>query len=150
MAKKRNLTEKTRALILAAAAKGCTNAEIRRAVKASNTVFARWIQENPELEDEIQDARLPSIESVEARLYQRAQGYEYDEVSVEKEAATDAEGNELAVFRTKTKTVHKQIAPDVSAIKFILTNRRGDRWKPENKLEVEGGGKAVYLVKLPE
>lgn len=143
MAIKRNLTDKARALILAAAAKGSANTDIYKAIGISNTVWARWMRENPEFVDEIHDARLPSVEMVEAALYKRAIGYEFDCVEYEIKELKD--GSKLKTERRK-RTV---ITPDVQAQTFILQNRRPDRWKPAAKVDT-GSGKIAYIVKLPE
>ena len=90
MAIKRNLTDKARACIIAYAEKGLVDAEIKKAVGISDTIWKRWLSEQPELRDEIQDARLPSVDDVEAAYYLRAMGYEYEETYTERKALTDS------------------------------------------------------------
>lgn len=141
-AKTKNLTDKTRALIIAAAGKGCSNRDIMRDMKISKCVWLRWLRDNPELRDEMADARLPRLEDIEAALYKRAIGYSYVET-------TEEERSTAAGLQTVTKTVTKQIAGDVSAQTFILQNRRSDRWRPAHKID-EDNGRRVYLVSLPE
>lgn len=147
--KAKNLTDKTRELILSAAAKGSCDIEIRRAIKVSFPVWSRWLRDNPGLADDILDARLPSCEEVENALYRRAVGYDVEESFIEKKAMVDEDGNELTVAEVKTRTTIKHFAPDVTAATFILQNRRSDRWKPASRID-DGGGKALYLVKLPD
>lgn len=140
---KRPLTDRTRQLILDAAAKGSTDKEIRKALKISVTIWYRWLNESPALRDEILDARLPALEEIENALYKRAIGYTYVEKTVEER---DTPQGTVAV----DKLVTKQVAPDPGAAEFILQNRRPDRWKPPGKLDDLGGGKLAYIVKLPE
>jgi hypothetical protein len=142
MAIKRNLTDKARALILAAASKGSTDKEILKALGITYTIWSRWLREKPEFRDEVQDARLPALEDVEAALYRRAIGYDYVETVVENKFVNGKEYESV-------KTYAKQLAPDVTAQTFILQNRRGDRWAPANKLDIDKG-KVAYIVTMPE
>ena len=66
------------------ASKGALDSEIYETIGIS----ARYLLysgsvNHPEFGYAIQDARLPSLNDVEAAMYQRAMGYEYEEVTTE-------------------------------------------------------------------
>jgi hypothetical protein len=65
-------------------------------------------------------------ERVERSLYQRAVGYEQEEVKIFMPGG--AEDPVYAPFRAK-------IAPDVTAGIFWLKNRRGDSWRDKHDVE---------------
>jgi len=86
------------------------------------------------------------IERVEAAMFKRATGITYVEMELKSTTNTDAEGNS---FATATKVVRtKQALPDVSAGKFILTNRRPEKWKEVMRTSVEG--ELDIEIKLPK
>ena len=76
-------------------------------------------------------------DKVERSLYQRAIGYEFDEVTYEKSKigglGVGFKGEDINSIKRvdtyKTKVTVKQIAPDVTAQIFWLKNRQPDRWR---------------------
>ena len=58
----------------------------------------------------------------------RAIGYEYEEVSEKYESG----------MMTEKKITKKQVVPDVTAQIFWLKNRRPDKWKDKQDVEVSG------------
>lgn len=79
-------------------------------------------------------AEIVDVE-VENALLKRALGYDYEEITKERNAA-----GELVV----TKTVQKQVIPDTTAQIFWLKNRRPKEWK--DKHEVDG---LEFKVEVP-
>jgi len=69
-----------------------------------------------------------TIEVAVSNLHKRANGFEYTEIKVERE-------NFIVTKQTATK---KFIAPDVSALVFLLCNRDPDNWKNVQKVEHTG------------
>lgn len=82
-------------------------------------------------------------DAVEAALYRRACGYQYEETTVEDKVTKTGE------IVTVHKTVKRDIPPDPTSAMFWLTNRRPERWqyKPQPKQEDNGGETGV--VELP-
>jgi len=122
----------TRAALLAE--EGFTNEQIAKALGICLDTFYVWKREHVEFAYAIQDARLPSLDEVEAALYRRALGYEYEEVTTE---TTVVNGTEVG--EKKVKVTKKQMAPSETAQKFILPNRRKARWAEKIEAEVSGG-----------
>ena len=69
-------------------------------------------------------------------LLELIRGYEYDEVTTESGPGKD--GKSIVV---KTKTVHKKVAPNATAIIFALCNRDPEHW--QNRINNELSGKVV-------
>lgn len=74
-----------------------------------------------EFSDALRVSREIADQQVENALFKRAIGYEY--VETREEIADGPQGPS-----SKTVTIRKQRAPDVTAQKFWLTVRRPDRW----------------------
>ena len=90
------------------------------------------------------------VSTAEECLRKRVEGYTYFEETYEPvlppidqktgELLLPPEG--LAALTGKlvlTKRVKKQLAPDVGAIRFALTNRAPARWAEKHKAEISGG-----------
>ena len=76
---------------------------------------------------------------MESALYKRAVGYSYDEVREE------YDGDVLI----KKTVVRKQEAPDTTAqIFFWLKNRRPDRWRNNDRLEISNNNTDVHNAVL--
>jgi len=78
----------------------------------------------------------------EESLLKRVMGYEYTE--------TTREPDENGVM-VITKTVTKQVAPDVKACDIWLCNRNSDRWKKLKHVEltgVDGGALIIQVVRF--
>lgn len=83
-------------------------------------------------------------DNVEAALYKRACGFEYDEVTTEQKLTRDG-----IVVEVK-KVVRKTVAPDTSAAVFWLTNRRPDKWKHKQAEQQVDDGNETGVAILPE
>lgn len=81
-------------------------------------------------------------DQVEAALFKRACGYQYEEITTEEKL--DRDGN----VRTLTKKVVRDIPPDPTSAMFWLTNRQPGRWsyKPQEGPEKDGGGSGVVML----
>lgn len=103
-------------------------AKVPKMIGIPNTVFNMWRKLVPEFEEAVQRGLQPTTYLVEHALLKLALGYTVTETTSEdKIYAGDA--------ITVTKTVTKEIAPNLGAIQTVLFNRRGDKWKlrPEVK-----------------
>jgi len=122
---------------------GATDQEIADFFDVHVSTIHRWKHVHPEFCDALKIGKEVADNRVERSLYQRAIGYEQDEVKIFMPA--QAVEPVYAPFRAK-------IAPDVTAAIFWLKNRRSQEWRdarllgsdPENPLPT---GFAVNLVK---
>lgn len=86
----------------------------------------------PEFSASLKDWKLDADKVVEKCLYQRAIGYQFDEVTKE---CVEVNGKEVK-GTARVKTVSKHYAPDVTAQIFWLKNRQPAQWR-DKPLEVE-------------
>lgn len=106
------------------ASKGLTDGQIAINLAVDKATFSYWKRTNPTLSLLLEKAREPVIQEVENALYKRACGLEVEDVTVER-----CRGKKI-VKRTK-----RQVAGDVKAMIFYLTNRMPDKWRFSNKIE---------------
>lgn len=107
---------------------GATDQEIADFFEVDVRTIYRWKHTHPEFCQALNMGKDVADERVERSLYQRAIGYEQDEVKIFMPA--QAEEPVYAPFRAK-------IAPDTAAAIFWLKNRRRDQWR--DKQEVDHG-----------
>ncbi len=90
-------------------------------------------------------AREVADDEVEAALFKRAKGIEYEEKTY-KTVINEVTGEYEEICE---KRVTKYIPPDPTSAMFWLTNRRPDRWKYK-PAEVEGNESETGVVMIPE
>ena len=83
-------------------------------------------------------------DNVEAALYKRACGFEYDETTWEEKLTRDG-----VVVEVK-KVVRKTVPPDPTSAMFWLTNRRPLVWKYKQTERPEEDDNETGVVLLPE
>lgn len=109
----------------------------------SNTTLHRWRHESDAFEAALRVGQDQANAMVEASLFKRAIGYDYDEDTWEL-----VEGE-----MRKTKTTRKHVAPDVKACLSWLYSRRPDRWRAtqdpvdDTKDEIEKAKKILVAIK---
>lgn len=122
---------------------GATDQELADFFEVDVRTVNRWKHDHDEFCQSLKTGKDVADERVERSLYQRAIGYEQDEVKIF--MPSGAAEPVYAPYRAK-------IAPDVTAAIFWLKNRRKDDWRdrqligsdPENPLPE---GFKVTLVK---
>lgn len=87
------------------------------------TTLRRCMDENPEMKVWMQESKEKADLAVEAALYKRAIGFDYDEKHTEVRVLPDGSGQQTVV-----RNVKKHVAGDVTAQIFWLKNRQKDRW----------------------
>lgn len=102
---------------------GGTLKDLADAFDVSESTIVGWCKKYPEFGEAVKRSRLLADANVAKSLYRRATGFQITEMRV----VNTQNGPE--VF-----PVDKDIIPDVSAIKFWLTNRQPDKWR--DKVEV--------------
>lgn len=124
--------------ITAWAREGATAKEIAGKLRIAYSTFRKYLDAGEKgdgryeaLSAAFAQACAVADEQVEAALFRRACGYQYEEVTVEDKLDRDG------IVHTLTKRVKRDIPPDPTSAMFWLANRRPDRWK--YKPEAEAG-----------
>ena len=109
---------------------GATDQELADMLEVSVRTIYNWRVSKPEFAEVLAAGKEIADERVERSLYQRAIGYEQDEVKIFMPGG--AEAPVYAPFRAK-------IAPDVTAAIFWLKNRKGQDWRDKTERDVNHG-----------
>lgn len=107
---------------------GLTDEQIAHNMGISRKTLAEWKKKYGDISDTLKRGKEIIDLQVENALLKRALGYEYEELSEEYESGT----------LTKKKVTKKQVVPDTTAQIFWLKNRRPDRWKDKQDVQVSG------------
>lgn len=105
---------------------GATDQELADFFEVDVRTVYRWKHEYPEFCQSLKAGKDIADERVERSLYQRAIGYEQDDVKIFMPSGADEPV--YAPFRAK-------IAPDVTAAIFWLKNRRSQEWRDGKNLD---------------
>ncbi len=114
---------------------GATDQEMADFFEVDVRTIYRWKHSHEDFCQAIKSAKDIADERVERSLYQRAIGYEQEEVKIFMPA--NADKPVYAPFRAK-------VAPDTAAAIFWLKNRRKDEWR--DKQEHEHTGRVITAV----
>ena len=114
------------------AEKGASQAEIAKKLKVAVSTFKLYLSKGEKGEapySDLTDCFVKACEvpddNVEAAMYRRACGIQWDERTYE----TRWDENAGDFVEVCVKRVTKFIPPDPTSAMFWLTNRRGDKWK---------------------
>jgi hypothetical protein len=121
---------------------GATDQEVADFFEVDVRTIYRWKHDHAAFCQALKAGKEVADDRVERSLYQRAIGYEQDEVKIFMPAS--AENPVYAPFRAK-------VAPDVTAAIFWLKNRRAETWRDVKATELtgkDGGPVAVSEVIL--
>ena len=105
--------------------KGFIDKEIADFFEVNVDTIYEWKKKHPEFSDALKSGKVFCDAKVESALYNRALGYESQELKEEIEGGT--------VIKT-TKTT-KQVAGDTTAQIFWLKNRQPSRWRDKQEVE---------------
>lgn len=105
---------------------GATDQEIADFFEVNVATVYRWKHTHNDFCEALKSGKAVCDERVERSLFQRAIGYEQDEVKIFMPA--NAEAPVYAPFRAK-------IAPDTTAAIFWLKNRRSEQWRDKQHIE---------------
>lgn len=125
-------------LIVQAIENGCTDKQAYSSVGISRTQFYKWQNDFPFFADAIKNAKRERtnrinkeiVHSAEIGLISLIKGCEYDETTTET-GIDPKTGKQVS----KTKTVHKKVLPNPTAVIFALCNRMPQLW--QNKVTGE-------------
>ena len=128
-----SLFDKYEKIILGIAKYGLTDKQIASAVGIDESTLTHWKKDNPQFFTSLKEIKEEADRTVVNSLYNRANGYNLDEVTQELRMNDDGE-KELVV----TKVVTKHIVPDTTAQIFWLKNRQPDKWRDKQDIEHSG------------
>lgn len=112
---------------------GATDAQMADFFGVSISTFSLWKVEYSEFSESLKVAKEEADKRVEHSLYQRAMGYEHDEVDIR-----------VVAGELKMTPIRKHYPPDTTACIFWLKNRKPKEWR--DKVEHQhGGGVSVSL-----
>ena len=138
------LTQDGLLLLEAWARDGLTDVQIAHNCGIATDTLYDWKNKYPVISEALKSGKEVVDILVENALLKRALGYTYVETTRERRYNPETEENELVV----TKTVAKEVLPDVTAQIFWLKNRRPDKWRDrrdEKDVTISGAGVAVVF-----
>lgn len=106
---------------------GLTDEQISHNVGISPSTLYEWKKKYGEISEALKKGKKVVDIQVENALLKRALGYSYEEKKVE----VSDKGEKV------TRTT-KEVVPDTTAQVFWLKNRRPDRWRDKQNVEVSG------------
>lgn len=109
---------------------GATDQEIADFFEVDVRTIYRWKHDHTEFCQSLKVGKEVADERVERSLFQKAIGYEQDEVKIFMPGG--ATEPVYAPYRAK-------IAPDTTAAIFWLKNRRSGEWRDKQEIEHKGG-----------
>jgi len=111
---------------------GLTDEQIAQNIGIHISTLYDWKNKYPELSEALKRGKEVVDRAVENALLKRALGYTYEEKTFEKVWNPTLE----KYIKVNTKTVVKQVQPDVTAQIFWLKNRKPETWRDKKDLDV--------------
>ena len=99
----------------------------------AESTFHKWKKDHPEFADALTIGKEEPDGKVEAALYTTALGTTYDEITQQRKPNPET-GEEVV---TGTVLTRRHVAPSVAAQIFWLKNRRPDRWRDKQELDID-------------
>ena len=125
-------------------AKGATQSEVASKLGISEAALYKWKSMHMEFREALDAPQGDIDDKVEAALYKRCIGYEYEEVT---RWQSIGKGGELVWLEKRTK---KQLPPEPSCIQFWLTNRRPSEWRRVPEVQEAEKADEHGVVMIPE
>ena len=127
---------------------GFTDKKIADFFKVGEKTVNNWKKKHPEFLQSLKRGKDEfDSDVIEKSLVKRASGYQYKEVT--KAISKEPDPNTGKVKIVTIKEVTKEVAPDPTSMIFWLKNRRPDRWRDKQSIEV-GVSLEDVLAALPK
>lgn len=120
---------------------GLTDEQIAKNIGISRSTLSEWKNKYPDISDTLKKGKEIVDIQVENALLKRALGYEYEEVE-ESETFNPDTGE-----TTKTRRIIKHVVADTTAQIFWLKNRRPDKWRNREEIEVRNDSSTNEILK---
>lgn len=104
------------------ASDGLTNEDIASNMGIARQTLNTWCNKYSDINDALKKGRTPVVRKLENALIERALGIEYEETEV---TIDEVKG----VKKQKVKKVKKYIAPDTTALIFLLKNYHPNKYR---------------------
>jgi hypothetical protein len=119
---------------------GATDLEVAQAFEVNIRTIYRWKLDHPEFAEALQSGKDVIDDAIEIALRKRAVGYTFD-------------GEEIKVIDGEVIRVEKMehVPPDPKAAMFWLQNRRPEKWRAVNRINLDvekGGALAGFLAEI--
>lgn len=111
---------------------GMTDEQLAERMNITPSTLYEWKKRYPEISEALKKGKEVVDIQVENALLKRALGYSYEEVKTE----VTADGK-------KVTTTTKEVIPDTTAQIFWLKNRRPDKWRDKQDMELSGEVKST-------
>ena len=135
------LTKEGLTLIEGWAKDGLTDEQIAANIGVTTTTLYDWKKKYADFSDALKKGKETSNYEVENALFKSATGYEYEE---RKEVQEVVDG----VMRKRVEITRKQVPPNATSAIFWLKNRKPDKWR--NKQEIEVNKLQAEIKKIEE
>ena len=123
------LTKEGLTLIEGWAKDGLIDEQIAANIGITTTTLYDWKKKYADFSDALKKGKETSDYEVENALFKSATGYEYEE---RKEVQEVVDG----VMRKRVEITRKQVPPNATSAIFWLKNRKPDKWRNKQEIEV--------------
>lgn len=111
---------------------GATDKDLADFFEVEESTINNWKSEFPEFLESIKRGKLIADANVADRLYQKALGYEHDDIELKVVSNGNNSGSEV-----QKVPVRKYYPPDTTAAIFWLKNRRSKDWRDKQSIIFE-------------
>lgn len=123
------------------AMEGLTDTEIAKRMEVTRSTLSKWKTEYSEFAEALEIGKEPADARVEQSLFKRAVGYKYKEKKVI--VTMDKDGNQMPA---RIETIEKEVVPDVTAQIFWLKNRRPDKFRDKQDVDINNDKSIVFNI----
>ncbi|MBB4036569.1 transcriptional regulator with XRE-family HTH domain [Dysgonomonas hofstadii] len=114
---------------------GATDKEMADLFGISEKTFNTWKKKFPEFLQSLKKGKALADATVASKLYNRALGYDFNEIYYEKVIVDSKDEDCLPETLFEAKIIKKHMPPDTTAQIFWLKNRQPDKWRDRKELD---------------
>ena len=126
------------------ALEGLTDKQIAEKFGITEGTINEWKKKYPEFSKSLKEGKEPSDAKVEHSLFMRATGYTYKEKKIIQ--TIDKDGNAKPA---RVEVTEKTVLPDTTACIYWLKNRKRDKWKDKQDVEVSNENHDINITVMP-
>lgn len=128
-------------LVKALAIQGKTVEEIAEEMEISSFTIYKWAREHEEFSLFLKEGRDSITDRVESALIRSALGYDQEVEKPMVVSSGNGMGSEVEIVRYTEK-----VAPNVTAQKMYLINRRPEQWREKSDVNLSGAVETVTMT----
>lgn len=114
------------------ARRGLTVEEIAKEIGVAKSTFCKWVNENQDLSDALNEGRSIADSKVEESLYRKALGFKVTERKTIVSANKDGEQKPARI-----EVLERDVPPDTTACIFWLKNRMPSIWRDQSNISLQ-------------